>query len=222
MSSSELPRFCCANHKLNLCIRHAMEKHICVSKIIRILNQTNSSIKRSVIQSEPFRNKKCRLRLENATRWSSGFLMLESTVSNSISSSLGNNRVISSNFKAGIFIECLFQKYLRQNTSPNIYQKKDDKDLLVSLSDKFVDILVKENERFEIFEELDNCNENTGTSYFRKIMKKLFPDSSFLQNNTAGILKKQNSRKVNAAYQLVKERDTVKIINSELLYPNNS
>ena len=55
-----------------------MEKHIGVCKIIRILNQTNSSIKRSVIQSEPFRNKKCRLRLENATRWSSGFLMLES------------------------------------------------------------------------------------------------------------------------------------------------
>ncbi|CAF0831358.1 unnamed protein product [Brachionus calyciflorus] len=84
----------------------------------------------------------------------------------------------------------------------------NDKDLLVSLSDKFVDILVKENERFEILKELDNCNENRGTSCFRKILNKLLPESSIFQNNTAGEIKKQNSRMVNAAYQLVKERDS--------------
>ncbi|RNA07608.1 hypothetical protein BpHYR1_014852, partial [Brachionus plicatilis] len=72
------PRFSCGNHKLNLCIRHAMESHRTICSYIRQLNNSNPSIRRSVQLSQSLRDRKCRLRLENSTRWSSGFLMLES------------------------------------------------------------------------------------------------------------------------------------------------
>ena len=55
-----------------------MESHKTICNYIRILNNANSSIRRSIALSRTFREKKCRLRLENKTRWSSAYLMLES------------------------------------------------------------------------------------------------------------------------------------------------
>lgn len=77
LGSSELPRISCANHKLNLCIRTAIAKHKPLNVNIRILNSYVNRIKRTIRLNEIFVNAKCRLRLENSTRWGSTFLMLE-------------------------------------------------------------------------------------------------------------------------------------------------
>ncbi len=78
IGSSNLPRFCCACHKLNLAVRHPIESHGAICKILSKINSSNASIRRLVKLNNVFADKKCRLRIENLTRWSSSFLMLES------------------------------------------------------------------------------------------------------------------------------------------------
>ncbi|CAF0713084.1 unnamed protein product [Brachionus calyciflorus] len=78
IGSNELPRFSCSCHKLNLAVRHAMESHITICNIIRRINNSNSHIRRSINLNRSFRIKKCRLRLENLTRWGSAYMMLDS------------------------------------------------------------------------------------------------------------------------------------------------
>lgn len=78
LGSSDLPRFCCACHKLNLAFRHAIESHGAICKILSKINSSNATIRISVKLNNVFAEKKCRLRIENLTRWSSSFLMLES------------------------------------------------------------------------------------------------------------------------------------------------
>ena len=46
--------------------------------MLKRINNSNAKIKRSIKLSSVFKEKKCRLRLENLTRWSSSYLMLES------------------------------------------------------------------------------------------------------------------------------------------------
>ena len=62
---------------MNLCIRAAIAKHKPLSINIRVLNAYVNKIKRSIELSKVFANAKCRLGLENSTRWVSTFLMLE-------------------------------------------------------------------------------------------------------------------------------------------------
>ena len=78
LGSSDLPRFSCANHKLNLAVRHALSLHKPASDLINKLNACSSHIRRCIQKNREFRLSKCRLRLENLTRWSSAYLMLES------------------------------------------------------------------------------------------------------------------------------------------------
>lgn len=77
LGTSELPRFSCACHKLNICLRNAIARHSLAQKL-RILNSSNAHIRRSIQLNSTFRKNKSRLRLENLTRWSSAYLMLES------------------------------------------------------------------------------------------------------------------------------------------------
>lgn len=77
LGSAELPRFSCANHKLNLAVRHAITNHPQLKETIETLQSTISHIRRSIQTNRIFRINKCRLRLENLTRWSSAYLMLE-------------------------------------------------------------------------------------------------------------------------------------------------
>jgi len=77
LGSSELARISCANHKVNLCIRTALAKHKPINSNIRSLNAYVARIKRTIELNKVFANAKCRLRLENSTRWGSTFLMLE-------------------------------------------------------------------------------------------------------------------------------------------------
>lgn len=71
-------RLACACHKLNLVIRGAIKKCNELKRIISILNKSNDHIRRSIELSRVFTNLKCRLRMENLTRWSSLYLLLES------------------------------------------------------------------------------------------------------------------------------------------------
>ena len=75
--TSDLPRISCANHKLNLAIKTAIREHKTIERHFRILNNFISKIKKTIHLNRLFANAKCRLRLENITRWGSGFLMLE-------------------------------------------------------------------------------------------------------------------------------------------------
>lgn len=78
IGSNIIPRHSCACHKLNLVVRHAITRHFPLCQILRELNQSNSHVRKSIELTRVFSDKKCRLRLENLTRWSSAYLMLES------------------------------------------------------------------------------------------------------------------------------------------------
>lgn len=79
IGSNELPRFQCANHKLNLAIRRAIDLNDGIKEVIRLVNASNAHVRRSVQLNRVFRENKSRLRIENLTRWSSAYLLLEST-----------------------------------------------------------------------------------------------------------------------------------------------
>ncbi|RNA38909.1 hypothetical protein BpHYR1_038624 [Brachionus plicatilis] len=74
---NKVPRFSCACHKANLAVRHAISLHK-IGDDLKKLNLVNSHIRKSIQLNKTFNKSKARLRLENATRWSSAFLMLES------------------------------------------------------------------------------------------------------------------------------------------------
>ena len=78
IGSSLLPRHSCACHKLNIVIRRSISRNQELTGILKSLNQSNAHIRKSIELSRTFSEKKCRLRLENLTRWSSAYLMLES------------------------------------------------------------------------------------------------------------------------------------------------
>ena len=78
LGSDDLPRFQCANHKLNLVIRYAISKSPEINRILSELNKCNSDIKAKIKFNHNFYLNKCKLRLENKTRWSSSYFVLES------------------------------------------------------------------------------------------------------------------------------------------------
>lgn len=77
LGSSKLPRFSCANHKLNLAIKTAISKNNIMKIDIRKANSFIASVRKSHNLNRIFQNYNCRLRLDNATRWSSTFLSFE-------------------------------------------------------------------------------------------------------------------------------------------------
>ncbi len=74
--SSEIPRFSCANHNLNLAVRAAIAIDIEFTQMLKDLNKANAHVRRSITLNNAFKTQKCKLRLENLTRWSSAYLML--------------------------------------------------------------------------------------------------------------------------------------------------
>ena len=74
---NKIPRFSCACHKANLAVRHAISMHL-ISDDLKLLNKANAHIRRSINLNKNFVHNKARLRIENTTRWSSAYLMLES------------------------------------------------------------------------------------------------------------------------------------------------
>lgn len=78
LGTSQLPRFCCACHKMNLVVRKAIEENKQLLNIVKALSASNSYIRNNVSLARTFRDKQASLRIENLTRWSSTYLMLES------------------------------------------------------------------------------------------------------------------------------------------------
>ena len=78
LGTNDIPRFSCSNHKINIAVRMAIKKSSSFTKMLISLSRFASSIRMSTIKSREFILKKVRLQIENTTRWSSSFLMLES------------------------------------------------------------------------------------------------------------------------------------------------
>ena len=77
IGTDKLPRFSCANHKLNLAIRSSIGDNQSISTDLKKLNKYVKKVRRSHNMNRIFQNYKCRLRFENKTRWGSAFLCLE-------------------------------------------------------------------------------------------------------------------------------------------------
>jgi hypothetical protein len=78
LGTDELPRFSCACHKANIAVRMAIKKSTTVCSLLAVLSNFAGSTRRSINDSQAHIVEKSRLRVENATRWSSSYLMLES------------------------------------------------------------------------------------------------------------------------------------------------
>jgi hypothetical protein len=77
LGKNDLPRFSCACHKSNIAVRLAIKKHSLARRLkdlTKFAARTRSVIRLSRIHIK----KKCRLRIENLTRWSSSFMILVS------------------------------------------------------------------------------------------------------------------------------------------------
>jgi hypothetical protein len=77
IQSETVPRFSCANHKLNLAVRSAVKNQPFVKQQLKKLNDFAVKIRKTIKISSYFKNAKARLRTENNTRWGSSFLVLE-------------------------------------------------------------------------------------------------------------------------------------------------
>jgi hypothetical protein len=124
LGSSELPRISCANHKLNLCLRTAIAKHKPLNINIRILNSYVNRIKRSIRLNDIFVNAKCRLRLENTTRWGSTFLMLE-RLKKAHQKGIFNNIDVTNKLPVSIEFINSYLKILKSAYLVNVYFQRD-------------------------------------------------------------------------------------------------
>ena len=79
LGTDDLPRYQCADHKLDIAVKTAIKMHPEFTKIVQTLNKSNNHFKRVCKLSKIFRNKKCRLRVQGKQRWSLVYLILEST-----------------------------------------------------------------------------------------------------------------------------------------------
>jgi hypothetical protein len=78
--TSDLPRFSCANHKVNIFTRHATSKHDILCKMIRRINTCSKKTRKILQLSKAFSDLKCRLRMNSPTRWMVVFDMIESVL----------------------------------------------------------------------------------------------------------------------------------------------
>ena len=78
LGSDTLPRFCCACHKNNIAVRRAINKDKSLPTVIKRLSAYSAKHKNSINRVKLSIKNKARLRIENATRWSSEYLVMES------------------------------------------------------------------------------------------------------------------------------------------------
>jgi len=120
-----LPRISCANHKINLVVKSAIRKHKTIAKHLRILNNFITKIRNTIELNKVFANQKCRLRLENSTRWGSGFLMLE-RIKKAYSKGLFNLDKQDLNLPVPISIINTYLKILKPIYLLNIHLQRDN------------------------------------------------------------------------------------------------
>ena len=78
LGSDQIPRYQCANHKLDLSNKKSISMHKELTNMMVIINKSNKHFRRVCKFSQIFRNKKCRLRTQGKQRWSLVYLILES------------------------------------------------------------------------------------------------------------------------------------------------
>ncbi|RNA15565.1 hypothetical protein BpHYR1_033482 [Brachionus plicatilis] len=122
IGTSSIPRYSCAAHKINLAVRSSIKSCRLLSKMLSRLSNYAASIRRSNMNSLDFINKKCKLRCENGTSWSSSYLMLESFYNAYEKGAFNNNnRCPSSKDKIISYLKILYPL----NTFSNLTQKTD-------------------------------------------------------------------------------------------------
>jgi hypothetical protein len=78
IGSSEIPRFSCAAHKINLVVRKAILSSNYVSNMLTRLSNFAKSIKKSIDLSKRHSEKNSKIHRQQFTRWNSTFFMLYS------------------------------------------------------------------------------------------------------------------------------------------------
>lgn len=76
VGSSEIPRFSCAAHKLNIVVQKAIINTPHVNQTLQTLSSFASNIKKSTHLKNRHRENGCSIHRQNFTRWNSTFLML--------------------------------------------------------------------------------------------------------------------------------------------------
>jgi hypothetical protein len=74
VNGHKIPRYSCACHKCNIAIRKAIKLCPGFAKDMSALKNYTKTIRKSNLKISIFKLEKCRMRCENATRWSSAFL----------------------------------------------------------------------------------------------------------------------------------------------------
>jgi hypothetical protein len=77
LGTNKLPRYSCACHKNNIAVRMAIKKHSLTRTLVK-LSHFAGITRRTIRLAQIHIKKKCRLRTENLTRWSSSYMMLVS------------------------------------------------------------------------------------------------------------------------------------------------
>jgi hypothetical protein len=77
LGSTDIFRISCANHKINLAIRTAITNHQAISDIFKKMNSFCDKMRSTIAKNNVFKEFKCRMRIENNTRWGSAFIILE-------------------------------------------------------------------------------------------------------------------------------------------------
>ena len=78
LGTDKLPRYSCACHKNNIAVRWAINADKYLPRVLKNLSSYSAKHKNSINRNKLSIQKKARLRIENSTRWSSCFLVLES------------------------------------------------------------------------------------------------------------------------------------------------
>ena len=76
VNGHKIPRYSCTCHKCNLAIRKAIKLCSSFTKDMSVLKNYTKNIRKSNVKIKIFQVEKCRIRCENATRWSSAFLTI--------------------------------------------------------------------------------------------------------------------------------------------------
>lgn len=77
LGSADIPRFSCADHNDNNSVRSAIARHPLVCENLKQLTSFCVMIRNNTVLNNIFKELRCRLRIENNTRWGSAFLVLE-------------------------------------------------------------------------------------------------------------------------------------------------
>ncbi|CAF1089479.1 unnamed protein product [Brachionus calyciflorus] len=180
IGTNSIPRYSCAAHKINLAVRSSIKLCRFFSKMLSQLSNYAATIRRSNINSLVFIEKKCKLRCENGTRWSSSYLMLESFY-NAYEKGAFNNNNNQCPFTKDKIISYL--KILHPLYTFSILSQKTDwtiGDIIPSLCIMLNESLIVTNERGERKKLIEELNKAIHTRFDFEINSKIYLTAALL------------------------------------------